>query len=343
MVAFDMLIGNEALRARLQSDLSEGRLSHAYLIEGPEGSGRRTLATALAAALACEERGASNSLPCGRCNACRKVLENKSPDLIRIRRDGKKASIGVDEVRFLRGDVCVRPNDLETKIYVIEEADLLTVQAQNALLLTLEEPPPYVLFLLLCESASAMLETIRSRAPLLRLERIPRETMRTHLLARDRTFAALSTVEQEEILLLANGSIGRALVLADPQERAPLSERREMAARYVSCVLEHADVERMLSLMADIGIKRDKVTVKREELVALLEDVLTALRDLILLKRSDEVTLCFYTDAETAHALGSRVSVKTLLALSDAVESTRRQLLRNANVRLAITSLLFTV
>ena len=167
--------------------------------------------------------------------------------------------------------------------------------------------------------------------------------MRTHLTVRDRTFASLGRTEQEEILLLSNGSVGRALVLADPKEREPLSERRALAARYVQCVLEHADVERMLSLMTDIGIKRDRATVKREELVALLEDVLTALRDLILLKRSDEVTLCFYTDAEAAHALVGRVSVKSLLALTDAVESTRRQLLRNANVRLAMTSLFFTV
>ena len=340
-MAFDMLVGNEALRARLQSDLCEGRLSHAYLIEGTRGSGRNTLATALAAALACERRAQSDSLPCGQCNACRKVLEGKSPDVIRICRDPKKASIGVDEVRFLRADVYVRPNDLETKVYIIEEADLLTTQAQNALLLTLEEPPSYVLFLLLCENASSLLETIRSRAPSLRMARIPRDRMRDYLCGRDRTFAALGEAEQQEILLLADGSIGRALTLADPRERGPLSERRAMAARCVSGLLAHADTETMLTLLADIGIKRDKITVKREELVALLEDVLTALRDLILLKRADAVTLCFYTDAQTAQQLGSNISLQTLLSLSDAVQATRRQLLRNANIRLAMTSLFF--
>ncbi len=340
-VAFDMLIGNDALRARLQSDVETGRLSHAYLIEGASGSGRGTLATALAAALACEERGASSSLPCGRCKSCRKVLEGKSPDVIRIRRDGKKASIGVDEVRFLRGDVCIQPNDLDTKIYIIEEADLMTAQAQNALLLTLEEPPSYALFLLLCERGTALLETIRSRAPLLRMERIPRETMRSHLNGRSRAFAALDVTAQSEILLLAEGSIGRALALADPDERAPLIERRGLAARYVAAVLERADVETMLSLMADIGIKRDKVSARREELVALLEDVLKALRDLILLKRADRVSLSFYTDEQAALELGGRASLQALLSLTDAVEAARRQLLRNANVRLAMTSLFF--
>lgn len=340
-MAFDMLIGNEALRARLASDLLEGRLSHAYLIEGARGSGRGTLATALAAALSCEAREAGHTLPCGCCRSCRKVLEDKSPDIIRVRRDSKKASIGVDEVRFLRGDVCVRPNDMETKVYIIEEADLMTPQAQNALLLTLEEPPPYVLFLLLCERATALLETIRSRAPLLRMERIPREMMRAHLDQRDRGFASLGEQEKREILLLSDGSIGRALVLADPKEREPLSERRQRAASYVSAVLGHADTETMLSLMADMGIKRDKVTVKREELVALLEDILTALRDLILLKRADNVTLGFYTDEQTALELGARASIRSLLSMTDAVERVRRQLLRNANVRLAMTSLLF--
>ena len=339
-MAFDMLIGNEALRARLQSDIREGRLSHAYLIEGVEGSGRSTLATALAAALACERRDSSATLPCGTCNACRKVMEGKSPDVIRICRDTKKATIGVDEVRFLRGDVCVRPNDLDTKIYIIEEADLMTTQAQNALLLTLEEPPPYVLFLLLCESAAAMLETVRSRAPALRMERIPSETMRDYLLQRDRGFASLDEQARREILLLSGGSIGRALALTDPTERAPLSERRSLAARLVSAMLMHADADTKLALMNDIGIKRDKVTIKRETLIALLEDVLTALRDLILLKRADRVTLGFYTDEQTALDLGGRASLQTLLSLTDTVERVRRQFIRNANVRLAMTSLL---
>lgn len=331
-MAFDMLIGNEALRARLHDDILNGRLSHAYILEGAVGSGRKTLAMALCAALACKATDKA-SAPCCECLACRKVLDGKCPDVIRITRESKKASIGVDEVRFLRMDVLVQPNDLDYKIYIIEDADLLTVQAQNALLLTLEEPPPYVLFLLLCNSAVNLLDTIRSRAPTLRLEPIEQQKMYEHLRAKDRAFAALSTEEQQQILLLADGSVGRALVLSDAKERKPLMERRAVAAAYVSAVLGRYDSEKMIELMPSFGSKRD-------EIMALLIDIETALRDLILLKRSDEVVLRFYTDREQAGSLCARVSMQALLARFDAVENTRKQLMRNANVRLALTSLL---
>lgn len=328
-MAFDMLVGNETLRARLEANIRVHALAHAYLIEGAEGSGRRTLATALCAALACE--ASEHSLPCGRCAACRKVLEGKSPDVIRITCGGK-TSIGVDDVRFLRADVLVPPNDLENKIYIIEEADKMTTQAQNALLLTLEEPPPYVLFLLLCESATGMLDTIRSRAPLLRLEPVRRELMKDWLCGREPSFAALSEKEQTQILLLADGSIGRALVLSDPKERQPLLERRALAASYVEAVLKKREDREMPELTAAFGSKRDEVT-------ALMADILAALRDLILLKRSDAVILRFYTDREAASELCEQVSMQMLLSLYDTVETTRGQLLHNANVRLALTAL----
>ena len=331
-MAFDMLIGSDGLRARLHEDLWRSRLSHAYIFEGAVGSGRKTLALALAAALACKAPSKADA-PCCQCAACRKVLEGKSPDVIRITREPKKATIGVEEVRFLRSDVMMQPNDLDYKIYVIEEADLLTIQAQNALLLTLEEPPSYVLFLLLCTSATSLLETIRSRAPLLRLEPVRAEQMLSYLCKRDRTFAALPYEEQQQILLLADGSVGRALCLCDPKERTPLMERRSVAASYVKAVLGRRDYGAMVELMPLFGSKR-------EEIIFLLFDIITALRDLVLLKRSDDITLRFYTDRQEATELCSHVSMQTLLSLIDSVETTRRQLLRNANVRLALTSLL---
>lgn len=335
-MAFDMLIGSDALRTRLASDVREHTLSHAYLVEGAVGSGRRTLATALCAAIACQHKDGGR-LPCGECLACRKVLEGKSVDVIRVQRDPKKATIGVDEVRFLRTDVLLPPNELDFKIYIIEEADLLTPQAQNALLLTLEEPPSYVLFLLLCTSATSMLETIRSRAQLARLEPVPASAMKAYLSAHDRTFAVLPDEEQQQILLLSDGSVGRALVLTNEKKRAPLIERRTLAARCVSVLLGEngkCDVSVVPRLISDIGNKRDEV-------VPLLEDIQLALRDLILLKRADEVALRFYTEGGAALERVERVSVQALLSLYDTVEAARRQLLRNANVRLAMTSLFY--
>ena len=332
-MAFDALIGSDVLRERLATDVSEGKLSHAYIIEGAHGSGKRTLARELCAALACTDRE-SGRIPCGKCLACRKVAEGKCPDVIRIER-GSKASIGVDDVRFLRADVLTPPNDLDSKIYIIEGADTMTVQAQNALLLTLEEPPSYVLFLLLCESATAMLETIRSRAPKLTLCPVPTDDIRAYLTRTERAFASLPEAEREEILMIAGGSIGRAKELLDTKERKPLLSRRELAAAFVKQQIEGKDSAGALSLMAQFG-------TKREEINALLNDILTALRDLILLKRTEDAPLCFYPDRQAAAELCDGASMPRLLRLYDKVENCRRRMTRNANVRLSMTSLFLT-
>ena len=332
-MAFDALIGNEDLRERLAKDVREGKLSHAYIIEGPAGCGKRTFAQQLCQALACTNRE-SGRVPCESCLACRKVAEGKCPDVIRIDR-GNKASIGVDDVRFLRADVLTPPNDLESKIYIIEGADTMTAQAQNALLLTLEEPPSYVLFLLLCENATAMLETIRSRAPKLSLRPIPTDDVRAHLLATERSYASLTEAEREEILMIAGGSIGRAKELLDAKERKPLLARRALASAFVEQQISGADSAKALSLMASFGSKR-------EDILSLLGDVLTALRDLTLLKRSDIAPLCFYSDRAAAMSLCDVASMPRLLHLCERVEECRRRLLRNANVRLSLTSLFLT-
>lgn len=331
-MAFDMLIGSEELRARLARDIRENQLSHAYILEGGVGFGKRTLALAVCAALACEKHRAE--LPCSSCPGCRKVLEGKCPDVIRVRRQPDKASIGVDDVRFIRSDVLYPPNDLNNKIYVIEEADLMTQEAQSALLLTLEEPPPYVLFLLLCQRSTALLETIRSRVPVLRLLPVPSPMIDDFLSERNPSFRSLGRQARDELLLLADGSVGRAIDLLEEKERKPLLERREIAKDYLGAVLGG----RELSLME--SVLRRLENAKRDALILQLEDIEVALRDLIVIKRSEGAVLRFYTDRAAAEELSERVSLTALLALFDEVEGARLQLLRNANARLVLTSLL---
>ena len=149
----DSVIGNSLLKSKLLSDILSDTLSHAYIIEGKKGSGRHTIAYMTAAALVCEKlNDTASPLPCLKCPSCKKILGQKSPDVITVTREDK-ATLGVDAIRFLRNDVRVVPNDLDYKIYVIEDADTMTPQAQNAFLLTLEEPPEYVKFFLLCEDS----------------------------------------------------------------------------------------------------------------------------------------------------------------------------------------------
>ena len=121
------IAGNDALRGRLAADILSGSFAHAYIIEGREGSGRHALAYNLAAALCCFDKH-SDTFPCLACEACRKVLENKTPDVILVGLEDDRVTIGVEAARFIRQDAMVVPNDFEHKIYIIENADLILAQ-----------------------------------------------------------------------------------------------------------------------------------------------------------------------------------------------------------------------
>ena len=347
------VIGNRELLERLDRDVRTGQLSHAYILDGRKGSGRHTVARHICASIACENRPGQAlphrdedqmgffdllddappapreipvdaPLPCLSCPACEKVLEEKCPDIHVIGRDGK-ASIGVDAIRFLRSDVLIPPNDLDTKIYIIEDAETMTVQAQNALLLTLEEPPPYVLFLLLCDDADSLLETIRSRAPILRTRPVPDGEIRAFLKARR---CALSEEDLAAVLLRADGCIGQALTLADSRAVKPIIKLRALCDGFVeACAARRYD--QLPAVLGGFGSKRDGVS----EVLAMAN---LAVRDLILLRHGETVRLKYYTDRASAEELASRFTTRALLRIYRALGSAADSLEGNGNVRLTL-------
>ena len=330
------LVGNAALKKRLITDIRKDSLSHAYIIEGRKGCGKHTVARMLAAAINCENRREdSDAIPCLKCERCRKILEDLSQDVITVGREPGKATLGVEAVRAVRAEVATVPGEFDYKIYVIEDADTLTVQAQNALLLTLEEPPSFVLFLLLCENARALLETIRSRAPTLRVEPLPRETVSEHVLATDpraRLVKNTAPSEFEAILTAADGSIGEAMRLLDPKERKAFLDTRETAESFVNACAAHSSCGDLLAVLAAFP-------QKRPELIAELSVVMTAIRDLIVLSRADTPHLTFYTDREAAAEKAGAFSITTLTALFEAVDRAIDALLRNGSVSLTLINL----
>ena len=349
------VIGNRELMERLERDIRAGQLSHAYILDGRVGSGRHTIARHICASIACENRPGQvlsrvddrdqmgffdadepavprlipddAPLPCLNCPACRKVLEDTCPDVHIIGRDGK-ASIGVEAIRFLRQDVLIPPNDLDTKIYVIEDAHTMTVQAQNALLLTLEEPPAYVLFLLLCDGADALLETIRSRAPILRTRPVPDEDIRAFLKARRCT---LPEADLAAVLLRADGCIGQALTLADARSVKPIIKLRSLCDEFVeACAARRYD--RLPAGLAGFGSKRDGVA-------EVFGYISLAVRDLVLLRHGEAVKLKYYTDRAAAEELSARFTTRTLLRMDRALCRAADSLEANGNVRLTLMQL----
>jgi DNA polymerase-3 subunit delta' len=234
----------------------------------------------------------------------------------------------VEAIRFLRQDVLIPPNDLDTKIYIIEDAHTMTVQAQNALLLTLEEPPPYVLFLLLCDEADALLETIRSRAPVLRTQPIPDGEIRAFLKERH---CPLSDEDLSAVLLRADGCIGQALTLADARSVKPIMKLRTLCDEFIStCVARRYD--QLPAALNELGTKREGV----RDALALIT---LATRDLILLRHGENVKLKYYTDRGEAEDLAAKFTTRALLNLYQGVGRAADTLEANGNVRLTLMGL----
>lgn len=329
------IVGNRELCEKLCRDVLCDKLSHAFILEGSVGTGKHTVALNVAATLACSQKHVGNAVPCYSCPECRKVLEAKSPDVITVG-TGDMATFGVDLVRFLREDVRTVPNDLDFKIYIIEDADKMTVQAQNAFLLTLEEPPSYVRFILLCENADLFLETVRSRAPVLRTQPISNDELDAYLCANDRRAAQMklsSPLEYAELLIASDHGIGTALRLLEPKNFAGVKETRTLVTQFCDVATSGVGAKHALSLIASFP-------QKREQLIPVLEMLSQALTDLLMIKKNDDARLCFFADRSLAIELSDRVSMSFLYDLASSVITAIDSISINANVRLVLIKLL---
>ena len=199
------IIGNEAMMDRLERAVDSGALSHFYIISGPTGSGRKTLALWLAAAMECTE----TDVPCLKCVRCRKVINNIHPDVTVITSD--KQTIGVDPIRQMRTDAYIRPNEGRRRVFIIPRAETLTVQAQNVMLKLLEEPPGTASFMLLTDNPGALLQTVRSRAVELTMARLSRQ----QILSRLETLYPGKSAEAQRAADNSGGLLGKAIELME--------------------------------------------------------------------------------------------------------------------------------
>ncbi len=204
-MGFEQLLGNSRLKENLRTGIDRGRVSHFYLISGPAGSGKRTLAQLLSAAVLC----AGGEKPCMTCNPCRKVMANTHPDVITVT-DPEHKNVAVKLVRQIREDMFIRPNEADRKIYIFPQE--LGIEGQNALLKILEEPPSYGVFILLTDNPEKLLPTVRSRATELRLQALDGDVLKNELRCRfpDAEEAALQAVAER-----SGGYLGQAIELLE--------------------------------------------------------------------------------------------------------------------------------
>lgn len=332
MELFKELYGNEKLKSTLARDIISGRQSHAYILEGPDGSGKHTAALLTAAAMFCRNRD-GKKFPCGECPSCRKVFEGVCTDIITVSK-GDKATVGVSAIRdSIKSSLYFAPTEMSCKVYIIEDADKMTVQAQNALLLSLEEPPEFVMFILLCENSLLLLETVKSRAPVIQTEVFSPEEIRGYLCSEPKYKKLCSSEESLETAISGcRGTIGKALSLlkkSDPQD----SRLRDAAAELTNALCSASAVKRLeaLSLFPQ----------KRQDVLTVLSYVKAALRDILYCKKTGGTQFLFYTDEKVVNGLCPKLSIRRLTELYDRVSSAEKDISSNVNVS-AVATLLLT-
>lgn len=325
MRCFPAIFQNEKLRHRLAHEIREGRFPHAYILAGKPGTGKRTLALQIAAALACRSHEA---LPCGVCDSCTKILGGFSPDVLHIRKEPDKKEFTINLIREIKDNLYIAPNELEKRVYILEDTETMNANAQNAFLKILEEPPAYVVFLLLCADTEKLLETVKSRAPILYTEQIPAEKIEEYLpeisgAAREMRISAPEKLRA--ITVSADGSIGAALSLCEEGERH--AELRDTIITFLRTWTAHS--------LAELDLFCDDLPTTGDGLIEFLTSLKKALRDIVVYKHDPLCDLLFFTNTDDPDAFAAKITVKKAILLIEAAGALIEKLKFYLDIRLA--------
>lgn len=320
MYTFQEIWGNLPLVEQLKTAAAGGKVSHAYLFLGGAGAGKRLIANTFAKALQCEDQG---NAPCDHCKSCAAFNGGNHPDVIYVR--GEKKNIVVDEIREqILETVDLKPYHYQKKIYIIEKADTMNVQAQNALLKTLEEPPAYAVFLLLAERAEAFLPTILSRVVTMKLRPLSEEVIADYLTEK----AFLSAEESHVLAAYAQGRIGQAMELMEDET---FREMRQDILGKLEALPSMPEGEAYL-LAKELEVYKNDLRF--------LDIMELWYRDLLAAKSLREERYLIQKDQKDAIFRGATEPAEKLAKKAHAVRQARVRLGQNANFRLTLEVML---
>ena len=339
---FDSLVGQEAVRIALTNALETGRIAHAYLFAGPRGTGKTSTAKILAKAVNCEHGPTPN--PCNKCQNCVRINDGTSMDVFEI---DAASNRGIDEIRDLREKVAFAPVNGRYKVYIIDEVHMLTTEAFNALLKTLEEPPPHVIFILATTEPHKIPATIHSRCQRFDFKRVTD----SDIVKRLREVADGSGIAADDdalqlIAVQADGGMRDALSLLD--QCGVMAER--VSAETVRSVLGIVGREALRELVKAVG--EGNVPKALELLEALLaggkdvKQIITELaeylRAVLLYKASPEYREIYLTDTKEAiAAMEGLFSTDRLMAAQEHLHQCMLELRQSVRGRIAAEMCLF--
>jgi len=327
MPGFSDILGNEKIKEYFQRTLARGQISHAYILTGESGMGRTTLAEAFAMTLLCENNTAvaedgrtRRTEPCGICHSCRQLLSQNHPDVIYVTHE--KKSVGVNDIREQLNDTeAIKPYSSAYKIYIVDDAECMTVEAQNALLKTLEEPPSYVVILLLTTRSDSFLPTILSRCVTLKLKPLYDDVIRDYLTER------LHVVKSEADICtaFARGNLGKAISLVSSEEFVRLRSSVLNLLRGVYSM----DSAEMMEIVREW--KEDRLDIEE-----CLDFMQLWYRDVLMFKATqDTAGFIFKAEYRYIREIAEKSSFHGIEEVLSAIDKAKRRL--DANVRYDLT------
>lgn len=326
MGSFKNVVGHKDVIRYIQNAVKEDKVSHAYIINGEKGSGKKMLAKLFAMTLLCEN---GNQDPCNTCHSCIQAESGNHPDIIMLSHE-KENSIGVDDIREqINNTIDIKPYQSSYKVYIVPQADLMTVQAQNALLKTIEEPPEYAVIMLLTENADTLLATITSRCVMLKLRNIKDTLIRKYLMER----LGIPDYKADICAAFAQGNMGKAIMLANSEH---FNEIREDALHLLQNIhdMELEEIIRMVS----------EVTAYKIEITDFLDIIQIWYRDVLLYKATKETEKVVLKDQiNYMKEQARRSSYEGIELILKSLEKAKRRLGANVNFDLVMELLFLTI
>ncbi len=322
---FQDVIGQDKITRHLQNAIRMRKVSHAYLIQGEAGSGKKMLASIFAKTLQCEERGIE---PCEMCQSCKQAQSLNHPDIHWVVHE--KATIGVDDIRLqLNNDIFIKPYSSRYKIYIIEEAEKMTEQAQNAMLKTIEEPPEYTIILLLTVNAKLLLPTILSRCILLNIRPVARNLIVKLLKERHGIAGYMAEVAAD----FADGVPGKAVSYAQSGEFVSQKEDVLKVLRY----LDKMPAQELYQ-------KVKEWAGKKQELPDIFSLINLWFRDILVIKSTNgKGRLVFREEEAELIRQSEMISYHSLDNCFEAIETIKQRMNANVNLEVSLELLLYTI
>ena len=326
MAKFTDIIGQEQLKEHLQNAISTNKISHAYIINGERSSGKEFIARIFAMALQCEKGEVE---PCNECHSCKQARSNNQPDIIYISHE-KPNTIGVEDIRTqINGDIDIKPYSSPRKIYIMNEGEKMTVQAQNALLKTLEEPPEYAVILILTTNVDELLPTILSRCVVLNMKPVTDAQVKKYLMEE----LGVPDYKANICVAFARGNIGKAKLLASSEEFEKVKDEAITLAKYIN------DME-----INEIVKAIKKISEYKFDVNDYLDILSVWYRDVLLFKATKDVnSLIFKEEIQQIMKVSDRSTYAGIETIVNALQQAKRRLEANVNFDLTMELLLLTI